>query len=707
MIAVRAESGCSLSSPAMNRRSFLRLTAATSLIAHPFGRILVAGETLADPSAVAGLGLPKDWAYVEPHNWENGRAKASAGSKGVVREFRVASWDAEPIDLPAELEDVIGNADERLSLEAVNRQLDQFLKSRDANDLANAIGPLQHPGDLFQGITLIPLRFVIDSALKGTAADATALRPLSEAIREVVILRTPAHQFSIGQTIGNRIVFYGYSSNSNKFDSVGHSHIDRVAETLRDRNLRLIKQMVHMDGPAQGLTPEAIVTDGVGGSTHAGGYSAGYDREARPLCVRSDWPSGYGNLGSKTYNAHLIAIDYQGGVREKIPDEFLAAYARNADMWDCCAAMLVPFADRDINPDFRDYKYNPLEVYDQKSARAVAGALAQMNSDAFLAEHGAFYCAEGQYVVANLGPQEDQNGGTLLKQSRYGATAFGRLIDTFLAAPEYAGMQAGERKARPLIGWAYLRSLGAAGGGITEAQYQILEETDRTAIALEWLPEKVTGWQAFGPLNPEALVARPMTVATMAWALLKRYLPREGLASLILAELIRANEEGDARVKAAVTLLAGGASPDGNEGSAALDGLANKIATGFLLGLLSSDEVRGSLLQRAGFEEIADTADKQAVLAAYARFLKVLRDSELSSQQQLDKALEAADAELGALTVTRNFYNPVTQTRTPRKSTLMKYAAPACFGTWAQYPSFSGTGCMRYVATAMHADLAA
>ena len=43
-------------------------------------------------------------------------------------------------------------------------------------------------------------------------------------------------------------------------------------------------------------------------------------------------------------------------------------------------------------------------------------------------------------------PQEDADGGTLLKKSRYGDTAFGRLIENFVNAPGYAGMSAEERE---------------------------------------------------------------------------------------------------------------------------------------------------------------------------------------------------------------------------------------------------------------------
>src|SRR6185312_17327224 len=131
-------------------------------------------------------------------------------------------------------------------------------------------------------------------------------------------------------------------------------------------NLRLVKQMVHFDRPAQGGSPEDIVADGAGGSTHAGGFAAGYNADGNTMSIKSDWPSNYGQLGAnnRTYNAHLIAIDYSAGVEDPIPDATLAAYYRNADMWDCASAILVPFADQDPDPKYRDYMYNPLEVFD-------------------------------------------------------------------------------------------------------------------------------------------------------------------------------------------------------------------------------------------------------------------------------------------------------------------------------------------------------
>jgi hypothetical protein len=462
--------------------------------------------------------------------------------------------------------------------------------------------------------------------------------------------------------------------------------------------------MVHFDRPAQGGKPEDIVADAAGGSTHAGGFSAGYNVDGAPMAIKSDWPSNYGQLGNnnKTYNAHLLAIDYSAGVEDKIPEETLRAYYRNADMWDCASAILVPFADQDPDPKYRDYMYNPLEVFDQKSAREVAASLATLDERTFLEKHGAFYCAEGQYVVANLGPQEDADGGTLLKKSRYGDTPLGRLIDKFLAAPGYVGMPAEEREKHPSIGWQYLVELGPDNGGISPVQGLILKATDRHGIALDWIPEDVKGWQAYRPKNEEALIARPMTVATLAWGLLRLYMPRDAVARAIAADIGRAYAQGDDAVKQSVRMLIGGADPATPAGQALLAGVSAKAATGLLLGLLSSDEVAASLLGKAGFNEITNDADKDKVLAAYKEFLGILQNADYSTQGALDRALAEADAKLGGLTVMRTFLNRATQQRMPAKSTVMKYAAPACFGMWAQQPFLAETGCLRYVATAMH-----
>ena len=47
--------------------------------------------------------------------------------------------------------------------------------------------------------------------------------------------------------------------------------------------------------------------------------------------------------------------------------------------------------------------YNPLEGYDRRTLQRVANNMAKLNKEQFLKQHGAFYCSEGQFTVANLG----------------------------------------------------------------------------------------------------------------------------------------------------------------------------------------------------------------------------------------------------------------------------------------------------------------
>jgi hypothetical protein len=667
-------------------------------------------------------GLPEDWQFVTPARWDTvdeslkkrlnsvlrDSSPINLGGIEVTRSGKIETGRLDPIglaiELPPEVAGLVSPADEALSLEVLNREYNPFLaEPRDASGKP-LVGPFQAAGELYQGKTLLPVKMIVAGMVNAMSVPPTVSQPLIDALSELVVIRTPAHQHRIGGELGNRIVFYGDDIVNGQEINTGHEHIDRIVDALAARNMRLAKQMVHFNHQAQGGKPDDIIADGVAGATHVGGFSEGFDLEGKPMSVKSDWPSNYGQLGAgnRDYNAHLLAIDYGAGVEDPIPEKDLKAYYYNADMWDCCAAILVPFADRDPDPQYRDYMYNPLEVYDQQSARDVAVALATLDDQKFLSEHGAFYCAEGQYVVANLGPQEDEKGGTLLKQSRYGDTPFGRLIANFIRAPGYAGMSAEERRKHPSIGWEYLVELGETNGGISNEQALILTATDRQGVALDFIGEDVKGWQAYRPKNKEALIARPMTVATLAWGLLRLYMPRDAVAKAIAADIARAYAQGDDSVKESVRTLLGEKDPMSANGQALLAGFSAKAATGLLLGLLSSDQVKASLLYKSGFMDITDDADKQRVLAAYEQFLGILQNADYSTQASLDKALEAADDALSDLTVTRTYYNRTTRERTPAKSTVMKYAAPPCFGMWAQQPFLAETGCLRYVATAMH-----
>lgn len=714
----------------MDRRTVLGMLGVSGVLLSSLRKAIggapEAAATSANPDQVlaqsAQHGLPTDWQFVAPTRWttvdESLKTRLNSvlrdaspidlGGIKVTRSGQIETGRLDPVglavELPPEVAALISPADEALNLEVINSEYNPFLaEPRDASGKP-LVGPFQAAGELYQGKTFLPVKLIMAGMVKAMSAPPSVSQPLIDALSELVVIRTPAHQHRIGAELGNRIVFYGEDIVNGQDINIGHAHIDKIVDALAAKNMRLAKQMVHFDHQAQGGKPDDIIADGVAGATHVGGFSEGYNDEGKPMSVKSDWPSNYGQLGvaNRTYNAHLLAIDYSAGVEDPIPEKDLKAYYHNADMWDCCAAILVPFADRDPDPQYRDYMYNPLEVYDQQSARDVAAALATLDADKFLSQHGAFYCAEGQYVVANLGPQEDDKGGTLLKQSRFGDTPLGRLIANFIKAPGYAGMSAEERRQHPTIGWDYLLELGENNGGISAEQALILSATDRQGVALDFIDEDVRGWQAYRPKNNEALIARPMTVATLAWGLLRLYMPRDAVAKAIAADIARAYAEGDDSVKESVRTLLSEKDPMSANGQALLAGFSAKAATGLLLGLLSSDQVKASLLYKSGFMDITEDADKQRVLDAYEQFLGILQNADYSTQVSLDKALEAADEALADLVVTRTYYNRTTRERQPAKSTVMKYAAPPCFGMWTQQPFLAETGCLRYVATAMH-----
>ncbi|MGD9785412.1 MAG: hypothetical protein AB7E80_06300 [Hyphomicrobiaceae bacterium] len=704
----------------MLRRQAIKLMAGVSGLAlfspSLMSRLARAADAAAPGGDPGSLGLPSDFRLRLPSRIDAAARSAPDAAEAVssdalleVGGVRVNRATGEIdlgslapvgplVPLAGEAAAVVGNAVDVLALDVLNREFNPFFEAPPGLSGGPLVGAYEKGDDIYRGRAFIPVRLVMGGLIDAAGLPKEPLQPLLAVLPELAVLATPAHQFRLADSVGNRIVFYG--------GGPGHSGIDLLARDLRQRGLRLLKQMVHFNNASQGGEIKAIVEDGVGGSTHVGGYSSGFDENGASLSVKSDWPYSYGFLDdyNRTYNANILAVDYRGGTRDPIPDAMIEAYCRNADMWDAAAAITVPFANEDLDPSFQEYTYNPLEVFDQASARRVAAALAQLDKTHFLQQHGAFYCAEGQFVVANLGPQEDETGGTLLKRSRFGATRLGACIDNFAKAPGYAGLTADERRRRPMVGWEHLLSLGAEGGGISSEQFNQLVATDRTAIALEWLAEDVKGWQSFGPLHPEALVARPMTVATMAWGLFRRYLPREGIAKLVVTELVKAHATGGAPVKAAVVMLAGGNDPNSPEGRMALAGLGARAAAGLHLGLLSSEEVRTRLLQKAGFEEITNDADKAKVMAAYQSFLAILQNADHNTQAALDAALRSADDELAKVQVTRRYLNKLTGEIDEAKTSLMVYAAPACFGMWAQQPWLAGTRCIAYVATAMHAD---
>ena len=706
----------------MHRRHFVQLASAaglSSLLSNPLPARAQAGSTNPNTPTIV---LPNQWSGKTltaglPRQPQSTGTRQRPGSRTPgLRNPNTSAAPRQPgtihigagapsgpsLSVPQSLIDqkIVHNVDSGLDLAELNRSFNAFLQ----HPLG---GPFTAPGDVYLGRAFVPVRAIMAGVLPQTSGGTVtpALQNALAALSEVAVLRTPADQFKISSGFGNQVVFYESEGQA----KIGHKHIDRLIEEFNiTHRVRLLKVMSYLhaaaaDTGSQGGKPDEIVSGGSQlGTHHVGGFSLGYRKAdgSGPVTLKGDWPANYGQLDDENerYNAHLIAVDYRGGAIDPIPEETIASYNRNADLWDCCACAIVPFTGLELDPRYQNYEKNPLEIYDQASAIAVAQDLARFNTEHFLKRHGAFYCAEGQFVVANLGPQE----GTLLKRSKFGTSEFGKRIDNFRNAPGYAGMTEQQRRRTPELGWTHLKSLGSERGGISSEQHDALVQTGRTATALEWIPEETKGWQAYRPRQSDGLIARPMTVATLAWGVFRNYMPLDGLARVISDDIIRAFQAGDATVKAAITQMCGNVSPTTPAGAAIVSGIGLKAAVGFTIGLLSNPLVRAKLLEQAGADEIEKPSEKAKVDAAYAAFLETLKAADFTSPRSVDQALKKADQQLAQLRVERKHYNKVTKQYTLMEQSLMRYAAPACIFLWAQHPVLAETDCLRYVATAMH-----
>lgn len=586
-----------------------------------------------------------------------------------------------PVALTTGMKTVIGAPKDKLDLGVLNETF---------NPHRATLGDFTDAGQIYTARVFVPTRDLIGAVAQQGGADLAALAPALGALPEASVHTAPVHQFAIDgadKAPGNRVVLYG--------GGTGHAHIDQAVHEAGKKHMRVIKQMVHFNAESQGGTPQDVVGDGVAGATHAGGLSSGF-HGGKPASIKSDWPSDYGSLddGNIKYNAHLIAIDYQAGTKDTVPGKTLAAWKDNADMIDAIAGMVVPFASGDLDPRYTNYKFNPLEVHDRASSAAVMSDLASLDRQTLLQKHGAFYCAEGQYSVASMAWQDK----CLLKKSQFGDTQLGKLVDAFQAAPNLQRNDKGQ-VTNPEAGWQHLEDSGL----ITGSQHQALKDTDRTATALQWVPEETKGVEAYGCKNPEGMIAEPMSVATMAWGLLRTYMPREGLAKTMAADIAKAYQGGDAAVQQGISALIGGENPTTPAGQKALGGLCMKAASGLLMKILSSDDFRNQLLQQCGFEEITNQGDKDKVLGLYSKFVGTLQSADLTNQAALDAALKGIDKEFKSLVVERNDFDPLSGQTTGQRKGLMLFAAPQCFGFWTQQPDpMGGAGVLRYLATAQH-----
>jgi hypothetical protein len=616
---------------------------------------------------------------------------------GTNGDFGILNPPGKTYPLTPALEKLIRPANDSLDLGVLNQSF---------NPLKSQIGEYKNPQDVYEGKAYIPTRDIIGGVIKSLGPQGAPLAGILQALPEQSVLRTPAQEFNInaeGNGVdkpGNRIIFYGgaHTKPSDVQESV--SDVDKMAMQLGEKGIRVMKEMVHLNGPSQGGSMKDIVTDGVGGATHGGGFSSGFI-DGKPTSVYSDWPANYGRLsdGNETYNAHLFAINYQGGTEKPLPRENQIAYKNNADMWDAVLGAVVPFATNDPDPRHTNYQYNPLDVYDQASMKSLAHDAASLDWDSFKKNHGAFYCAEGQFVTANLGPNES----TLLKKSQFEKnpdgtkTKLGDLIDTFQEAYP-AGSKAEDNRKHPELGWKHLVDTGK----ITQNQYDNLKQTGRLATFMEWVPEDMQGWQAFKPIDKEGMIAQPMTVGTLAWSLIHRYMPRDGVASQVSSDLLNAYKAGGPEVKQGIAALLGGKDPTTPEGQAALGAFSFKTANATLAGLLQNPDFKSRLFEQAGMKEITSDADKKALEKAYDKYVGVLMTA--PNQAEMEKGLKVADDELRNLKVHRSQVDASGNVTGEVVESTMLYAAPPSIAAWAQNPLFSGgPQVLQYVATAMHA----
>lgn len=719
-----------------------------SILSNFFGRIFGRGGK-------QGGGTPSG---SENTSSSSGTSSSGTGSSNTPTQIDTvaakASLDpvALAVELPASLSSKVKSSDELLSADKINTRSLQtwnpFLYGG-ATDYAPLINPqlvngkitggrYEKPNELFDAKTIVPVKMI----LEGFARTRPEIQPLVDAVLPAKLLRRPAHKFNVGGKLDTRVVMFG----GREAADPGHTHIDGIVHELGKKHMRVIVQWSHpadysLSQSTQGGTPADILGNQYmpAGSSHINLFSTGMIG-GKPVVVTSNWgdDSIIGDMWPGLA-VHLLAIDYQAGVEDPVPEETLAAWKHNADMWDCFAAMLVPFAGDDPF-GYTKYQWNPLEVHDQATAVAVATELANLDWDTFKKKYGAFYCAEAQYSVANWGPQE----ATQLKMSRFGTTRIGRIIKTFGEAPGYAGKDIAWKRAHPEIGWKWLTERGKDNGGISLDEYarlafpkpndsnKVFKEvtySNRQGIHLEFVPESIKGWQSYRPRNRDGLIASPLSAATTAWSLVRSYLPRQKIAETIADEILRAYKSGGPNVQGVVKGLTGGVDPEGPIGQVALGLIAGALAGNFLVAALNDDSnldsefkrdpatgqvtadkskwtyvssAQQTMLEKAGYKELTSADDKAKVKKLWDDFLAVLTHPDNSTQDKLDAAFLKADLDAKSLRVRRE---PLVA-GAPAYDGLMCFVPPGCWAMWAQQPFYSEAFSVRYVATCVHKSLA-
>lgn len=611
---------------------------------------------------------------------------------GGVPQMGLSTRSANPTGAPVLLDtDAVQLADDALNLETINKTFNPML--------GTLTGLFENPSEMYETKVGWPAQQAVGGLLQvmGTLPQFETLMTGVDAnailgkMNENLVTRGTGQQFvdSAGK-IGNNVTLYGGDR--------GHSDIDKVIGELGDKGMRALKVMSHIDKKGQGGTMDQVLGDGVGGVTHTGGFSSGMV-DGEQMSIRSDWPANYGSMSDNnvSYNAIVVAVDYNAGTKGELSVQDMKAYKQNADMWDVFAAA-IPFASGDRDSRYGNYMYNPLEAHSKESLTSIAEALSSVDPDVMLKEHGAFYCAEGQYTVASLGP----NDATLLKESEFGDTRAGKMIKAFQNTP---GMTQEELKASPNKGWEHLLTLDASEGGINQDEYTALKQTDRLGTYLEFIPETQEGWEKADPINEEGLVAKPMTIATMAWGLLRGYMPIDRLGADTATELTRVYNEGGPEAQEALNRLVG--NPNTVAGQARLERLGEAAGSLMLINVLGSPDFKDRMLDKSGYKEITNDADKEKYSAMYDKFVETMKGLTVNGADQAtrDATIMALDDEFRNLSVERHvrIFNETTgeDEYLGKKTGPMLYASPFANIAYTQNPELHQSS-LRYVTNLQH-----
>ena len=526
-------------------------------------------------------------------------------------------------------------------------------------------------------------RFASDYYLNGRKlAVADSLRKVAESLPVKKIIQLPAHQFEMGNEMGNRIIIYG--GKDELTDGPGHEHIDRLTH---DVGMPLVKIMTHFN-KAQGGSLAHIFSDGNGGMTHAGGLYPGWLR-GKPVAVRSEWPADYGTLDDDNvnYNAHLLAIDYQAGTSKVIPDRVLANYHKNFAMWDVFTGIMIPFAEKSQFKEYRDYSFNPLEMTDANDMQRLATVTSTLDKEKISFTS---YCSEGQWNVANL-------AANIFIKKGYSAP-FDHLIASYKQAPAYKIIPEDQRQKFPEIGWKWLRDKAL----ITEDQYKNVVETRRYAVYLDWIDDQIQPWTAYDPVRKDGLIAAPMSLGKLVQMLLRSYYPRENVVAALTKEIISLYQTGDEAFKSSVNFLVEQETFD-MAGQEKLIAVITQLVSMELAYVLQTDIVKESLFRKLGYEHIINNTDKQKVEMLYDKYIQLIMDASLP-RSDFENMLDNLDLELTDMTVKMKVYGP--QDRAERTqvadTSFFMWAAPQSWVFWEKYPAMFDSPAVRYVATAMH-----